>query len=317
MDQKVNDFRYEDKNILITGGTGSLGQALTPLLLSKNVKKIKIYSRDEYKQYVMKKKFDNDKLEFYIGDIRDKDRLIKACNNIDCIIHAASIKHVPSCENNPMEAIKTNIFGSQNVIDAAKYNLVNRIIGVSTDKAVNPINFYGHTKAIMEKLFINANKESFTKFSCVRYGNVVGSRGSVIPFFKKMAKEGKKFPLTDKNMTRFWITLGQAANFVLDSLEKMQGQEIFIPKLPVMKIIDLAKSIKEDAEFGEIGIRQGEKVHETLIGFEESNNVIKYDDFYKIYYGEYPISWENKRQFTYASNTTENILSIEEMRKLL
>ena len=316
MDQKVNDFRYEDKNILITGGTGSLGQALTPLLLSKNVKKIKIYSRDEYKQYVMKKKFDNDKLEFYIGDIRDKDRLIKACNNIDCIIHAASIKHVPSCENNPMEAIKTNIFGSQNVIEAASKNLVKKVIGVSTDKAVSPINFYGHTKAIMEKLFINANNY-YTRFSCVRYGNVVGSRGSVIPFFKKVAKEGKKFPLTDKKMTRFWITLDQAANFVLASSEKMQGQEIFIPKLPVMKITELAKAIKEDAEFEKIDIRQGEKLHESLIGFEESCNVIKYDDFYKIYYGEYPKSWENKRQFIYASNTTENILSIEEMRKLL
>lgn len=314
MDQKVNDFRYEDKNILITGGTGSLGQALTPILLSKNVKKLKIYSRDEYKQYVMKKKFDNDKLEFYIGDIRDKDRLIKACNNIDCIIHAASIKHVPSCENNPMEAIKTNIFGSQNVIDAALKNMIKKVIGISTDKAVNPINFYGHTKAIMEKLFINANS-FYTKFSCVRYGNVVGSRGSVIPFFQKLAKEGKKFPLTDKRMTRFWITLDQAANFVINSLERMQGQEIFIPKLSVMKITELAKAIKEDAEFEEIGIRPGEKIHEALIGYEESAKKITYVDYYVL---------ENSKSFIersdkgiYASNTTENILSIEEMKKLL
>lgn len=308
------DQIYENQNILIIGGTGSLGQAITPILLSKGVEKIRIYSRDEHKQYVMKKKFDSDKLEFMIGDVRDKERLIRAMNGIDIVIHAAAIKHVPSCEDNPMEAIKTNIFGSQNVIEAASKNLVKKVIGVSTDKAVSPINLYGHTKAIMEKLFINANNY-YTKFSCVRYGNVVGSRGSVIPFFKKVAKEGKKFPLTDEKMTRFWITLYQAANFVLASSEKMQGQEIFIPKLPVMKITELAKAIKKDAEFEKIGIRQGEKLHESLIGFEESCNVIEYDDFYKIYYGECPESCENKRQFIYASNTTENILSIEEMRK--
>lgn len=316
MDQKINDFKYEDKNILITGGTGSLGQALAPILLSKNIKKIKIYSRDEYKQYVMFKKFEkySDKLEFFIGDVRDKDRLIKACNNIDCIIHAASIKHVPSCENNPMEAIKTNIFGSQNVIDAALKNMIKKVIGISTDKAVNPINFYGHTKAIMEKLFINANS-FYTKFSCVRYGNVVGSRGSVIPFFQKLAKEGKKFPLTDKRMTRFWITLGQAADFVVNSLEKMQGREIFIPKLPVMKITELAKAIKEDAEFEEIGIRPGEKIHETLIGYEESAKRITYVDHYVLEDSKPFIERSDKG--IYASNTTENILSIEEMKKLL
>lgn len=308
------DQIYENQNILIIGGTGSLGQAITPILLSKGIEKIRIYSRDEHKQYVMKKKFDSDKLEFMIGDVRDKERLIRAMNGIDNVIHAAAIKHVPSCEDNPTEAIKTNIFGSQNVIEAASKNLVRKVIGVSTDKAVSPINFYGHTKAIMEKLFINANNY-YARFSCVRYGNVVGSRGSVIPFFKKVAKEGKKFPLTDKRMTRFWITLGQAAEFVVNSLEKMQGREIFIPKLPVMKITELAKAIKEDAEFEEIGIRPSEKIHETLIGYEESAKRITYVDHYVLEDSKPFIERSDKS--IYASNTTENILSIEEMRKLL
>ena len=311
------------KKVLITGGTGTLGKELTKQLLDsdKYIKKIYIYSRDEYKQSEMKKEFENNpKLSFFIGDIRDKDRLYRAFNEIDYVIHTAAQKHVPSCEYNPFEAVKTNVIGSANIIDAAIDRKVEKVLAISTDKAVNPINLYGCTKACMEKMFIDGNNysgDNETIFSIVRYGNVIGSRGSVIPFFKKIAKEGGKFPLTDNEMTRFWTTIDNAAKFVLDSLEIMEGQEIFIPKLPTLKIIDLIKAIKEDAEIEIIGLRKGEKIHETLVSHEESRNIVNYDTFYKLYYGKLPELWINHNQFTYASNNENNILSIEEMRKLL
>jgi len=310
------------KKFLITGGTGTLGKELTKQLLNsdKYIKKIYIYSRDEHKQSEMKKEFKNNpRLSFFIGDIRDKERLYRAFDNINYVIHTAAQKHIPSCEYNPFEAIKTNVIGSANIIDAAIDRKVEKVLAISTDKAVNPINLYGCTKACMEKMFIDGNNysgDNETIFSIVRYGNVIGSRGSVIPFFKNIAKDGK-FPLTDREMTRFWITVDNAAKFVLNSLECMKGQEIFIPKLPTLRIIDLIKSIKENAEIDVIGLRKGEKIHETLISCEESRNVVIYDDFYKLYYGKLSESWTNHNQFEYSSNNKDNILSIEEMRKLL
>ena len=308
------------KKILITGGTGTLGKELTKQLLDsdKYIKKIYIYSRDEYKQSEMKKEFENNpKLSFFIGDIRDKDRLYRAFNEIDYVIHTAAQKHVPSCEYNPFEAVKTNVIGSANIIDAAIDRKVEKVLAISTDKAVNPINLYGCTKACMEKMFIDGNNysgDNETIFSIVRYGNVIGSRGSVIPFFKKIAKEGGKFPLTDNEMTRFWTTIDNAAKFVLDSLEIMEGQEIFIPKLPTLKIIDLIKAIKEDAEIKVIGVRKGEKIHETLISKEESKCFLDMNNYFIITQNA-PIS--SFEPFEYTSKNNDDYLSIEEMRKLL
>ena len=308
------------KKILITGGTGTLGKELTKQLLDsdKYIKKIYIYSRDEYKQSEMKKEFKNNpKLSFFIGDIRDKDRLYRAFNEIDYVIHTAAQKHVSSCEYNPFEAVKTNVIGSANIIDAAIDRKVKKVLAISTDKAVNPINLYGCTKACMEKMFIDGNNysgDNETIFSIVRYGNVISSRGSVIPFFKKIAKEGGKFPLTDNEMTRFWTTIDNAAKFVLDSLEIMEGQEIFIPKLPTLKIIDLIKAIKEDAEIKVIGVRKGEKIHETLISKEESKCFLDMNNYFIITQNA-PIS--SFEPFEYTSKNNDDYLSIEEMRKLL
>ncbi|WP_428025053.1 UDP-N-acetylglucosamine 4,6-dehydratase (inverting) [Arcobacter sp.] len=308
------------KKVLITGGTGTLGKELTKQLLNsdKYIKKIYIYSRDEYKQSEMKKEFKNHpKLSFFIGDIRDKDRLYRAFNEIDYVIHTAAQKHVPSCEYNPFEAVKTNVIGSANIIDAAIDRKVEKVLAISTDKAVNPVNLYGCTKACMEKMFIDGNNysgDNETIFSIVRYGNVIGSRGSVIPFFKKIAKEGGKFPLTDNEMTRFWTTVDNAAKFVLDSLEIMKGQEIFIPKLPTLKISDLIKAIKEDAEIKIVGLRKGEKIHETLISKEESKYFLDMNNYF-ILTQNAPIS--KFQPFEYTSKNNDNYLSIEEMRKLL
>ena len=310
------------KKILITGGTGTLGRELVRQLLNsdKYIKKIYIYSRDEYKQSEMKKEFKNNpKLSFFIGDIRDRDRLYRAFNEINYVIHTAAQKHVPSCEYNPFEAVKTNVIGSANIINAAIDNNVEKVLAISTDKAVNPINIYGCTKACMEKMFIDGNNysgDNKTIFSIVRYGNVIGSRGSVIPLFKKIAKEGGKFPLTDKEMTRFWITIENAAKFVLDSLEIMKGQEIFIPRLPTLKIIDLIKAIKEDSEIEIIGLRKGEKIHETLISNEEFKHFLVLD------MGNYFVIDKNDpinqfEPFEYTSKNNDDYLSIEEMRKLL
>lgn len=308
------------KKILITGGTGTLGKELTKQLLDsdKYIKKIYIYSRDEYKQSEMKKEFENNsKLSFFIGDIRDKDRLYRAFNEIDYVIHTAAQKHVSSCEYNPFEAVKTNVIGSANIIDAAIDRKVKKVLAISTDKAVNPINLYGCTKACMEKMFIDGNNysgDNETIFSIVRYGNVIGSRGSVIPFFKKIAKESGKFPLTDNEMTRFWTTIDNAAKFVLDSLEIMEGQEIFIPKLPTLKIIDLIKAIKEDAEIKIVGLRKGEKIHETLISKEESKYFLDMDNYFILTQNTTISPFE---PFEYTSKNNDDYLSIEEMRKLL
>lgn len=280
----MNDI-LKDKTILLTGGTGSFGNKFTEIALKDhNPKVIRIFSRGEKKQVDMKKKFnDHKKIRFFIGDVRDKNRLDRAMNNVDIVIHAAAMKQVPVCEYNPIEAIKTNIDGCINVIDTAIDNNVEKIMFISTDKAVHPINLYGATKMTAEKLFIQANSYSFdkTKFSCVRYGNVIGSRGSVIPLFLEQKKKGI-LTITDEGMTRFWITLDEGINFVIKRAQNMKGGEIFIPKISSMKIIDLAKTIGPDSKIKIIGIRPGEKIHEILLTEDESMHSKEFDDYYII-----------------------------------
>ncbi len=276
---------FNNKTILITGGTGSFGKKYTEILLKKyNPKKIIIYSRDELKQFEMAQVFNQSCMRYFIGDVRDKERLNKAMKGVDFVIHAAALKQVPAAEYNPMEAIKTNIMGAQNVIDCAIENEVEKIIALSTDKAAAPINLYGATKLASDKLFIAANNlvgANKTRFSVVRYGNVIGSRGSVVPFFAKLIKEGKKtLPITHPEMTRFLITLEEGVNFVLKNFERMQGGEIFVPKIPSMKIVDMAKAMCPDCKFEFIGIRPGEKLHEMMI--TRDDRAIEFKDHYVI-----------------------------------
>ncbi|PAF43542.1 UDP-N-acetylglucosamine 4,6-dehydratase (inverting) [Helicobacter sp. 11S02596-1] len=275
----------DDKTILITGGTGSFGKKFVATILKAHQpKKVIIYSRDELKQYEMAKVFDDKRMRYFIGDVRDSTRLESAMNGVDICIHAAALKHVPIAEYNPMECIKTNIAGAGNVIDAALANKVSHIIALSTDKAANPVNLYGATKLCSDKLFVSANNikgQGKSKFSVVRYGNVVGSRGSVIPFFKRLVKEGaSEIPITDEKMTRFWITLEEGVKFVLDSLERMQGGEIFVPKIASMKIIDLAKALAPHIPIKIIGIRPGEKLHEVMIPKDDSHLALEFENFF-------------------------------------
>ncbi len=278
---------FNGKNILITGGTGSFGKKYTEILL-KHYKpnKIIIYSRDELKQYEMAQQFTDPCMRFMIGDVRDLERLKKAMYGVHFVIHAAALKHVPIAEYNPMECIKTNIHGAQNVIDAALECGVQKIIALSTDKAANPINLYGATKLASDKLFVAANNikgARRTQFSVVRYGNVVGSRGSVVPLFKKLISEGvKELPITELEMTRFWITLEQGVQFVLKNFERMQGGEIFIPKIPSMKIVDLARSMAPHLGINVIGIRPGEKMHEVMVPKDDSHLTLEFEDHYVI-----------------------------------
>ncbi|MDH1976416.1 UDP-N-acetylglucosamine 4,6-dehydratase (inverting) [Aliarcobacter butzleri] len=278
---------FNGKNILITGGTGSFGKKYTKILLEKYTpNKIIIYSRDELKQYEMAQEYNDRCMRYFIGDVRDEARLKKATKDVDFIIHAAALKHVPIAEYNPMECIKTNINGAQNVIDAAIENGVSKVIALSTDKAANPVNLYGATKLASDKLFVAANNlvgTQDTKFSVVRYGNVVGSRGSVVPFFKKLINEGvKELPITDEKMTRFFITLEDGVNFVLKNFERMQGGEIFIPKIPSMKIVDMAKAIAPNLPHQIIGIRPGEKLHEIMCPADDSHLTLEFEDHYVI-----------------------------------
>jgi len=277
---------FNNKNILITGGTGSFGKKYTDMILAKyKPSKIIIYSRDELKQYEMGQTFDDSCMRYFIGDVRDEDRLNEAMYDVDFVIHAAALKHVPVAEYNPMECIKTNITGAQNVIKAAIKNEVEKVIALSTDKASSPINLYGATKLASDKLFVAANNmvgKRKTRFGVVRYGNVVGSRGSVVPFFKKLIDDGaKELPITDEAMTRFLITLEDGVGFVLDNFERMHGGEIFIPKIPSMKMTELAKSLAPKLPHKIIGIRPGEKLHEVMITADD--RVIEYDDYYVIH----------------------------------
>jgi UDP-N-acetylglucosamine 4,6-dehydratase/5-epimerase len=320
------------KTILITGGTGSFGQKFTKRILAEfKPKKIIIYSRDEYKQYLMRSSFmeHDDKLRFFIGDVRDKDRLYRAFDGVDYVIHAAALKQVPVAEYNPIEAIKTNINGAMNIIDAAIDRGVKKVVALSTDKAVNPINLYGGTKLVSDKLFVSGNAYSGsggTTFSVVRYGNVTGSRGSVVPYFKTLLGRGAtELPITDLRMTRFWITLDQGVDLVFKAIEESKRGEIYVAKIPSYKIADLALSMKSDIKLKEVGIREGEKLHEVMINEEDSRFTYDYEDHYIIYPN---FNWWNNAHlkqngkpvepgFRYCSNSNTEWLDVPELARRL
>ncbi len=324
---------FNGKSILITGGTGSFGYRYVSTLLEKyDIKRLVIYSRDELKQYEMAMKFQGyeNVMRFFIGDVRDASRLKEAARGIDIIIHAAAIKHVPIAEYNPMECIKTNIHGAENVIQAALDNNVEHVMALSTDKAANPINLYGATKLASDKLFVAANNMSGgrTKFAVVRYGNVVGSRGSVVPFFKTLIKEGvDSLPITHKDMTRFWITLQQGVDFVLKCMERMDGGEIFVPKIPSVRIVDLAKAMAPDLPIKTIGIRPGEKLHEIMCPADDSHLTVEFDDYFiispsiifysrKMDFTENAIGEKGRlvaQGFEYNSGTNKHFLDVSEI----
>ena len=315
------------KTILITGGCGSFGQKFTEIVLKKyNPKSIRIYDNRELAEVEMDRKFKDPRLRFFIGDVRDKKRLSRAMSGVNIVVHAAALKHVPICEYNPIEAIKTNVGGAVSVIDAAIDNKVEKVMAISTDKAVYPVNLYGATKMVAEKLFVQANSYSGGErpiFSCSRYGNVIGSSGSVAPLFLEQKKDGE-ITITDKKMTRFWITLEEGVKFVVDCIEKMKGGEIFIPKIPSMKIMDLAGVIAPGAKRKIIGIRPGEKVDEVLLTKEEAIHAKEFDTFFVIE-PEYPFwrkdNLEGSRPlpegFRYTSETNDNWISQEQMRGIL
>jgi len=322
---------FTNKIILLTGGTGSFGKKFTQIVLQEhNPKVIRIFSRGELKQQQMRVQFQescNDgKLRFFIGDVRDKDRLYRAMNGVDIVIHAAALKQVPTCEYNPIEAVKTNINGAANVIDAAIDNNVEKVMALSTDKAVHPVNLYGATKLVAEKLFVQGNSYSGgrkTIFSCVRYGNVVGSRGSVIPVFQRQKKKGK-ITITDENMTRFWITQEQSVRFIISCIEEMKGGEIFVPKIPSMKIIDLAEVIAPECKSEVIGIRPGEKIHEILLTEEEVHHTKEFDNYFVVEPEHH--FWEKKNykggkslpfDFIYSSGNNDHWLTKAELNKML
>lgn len=320
---------WSDKVVLVTGGTGSFGKKFVEIMLAEfKPAKLIIFSRDELKQHEMRQAgFDAPNLRYFIGDVRDQQRLQRAMHGVDIVVHAAALKQVPACEYNPMEAIKTNILGSSNVIEAALETGVKKVLALSTDKAVNPVNLYGATKLAAEKLFVQSNAYAAgtaTRFSCVRYGNVVGSRGSVIPIFMKLRHNGK-LPITDQRMTRFWITLEQGVRFVIRCIEQMQGGEVFVPKIPSMRITDLAHVIAPDAELEIIGIRPGEKLHEVLINEDEARSTVELDDMFvvqpavELWFGHY---WQEKGRrlpdgFRYTSETNPQWLTIEEIEAIV
>ena len=321
-----------NKTILVTGGTGSFGNEFTQYVLGHyDPKKIIIYSRDEYKQFVMANKFKKykDKLRFFIGDVRDKERLCRAFDGVDYVVHAAALKQVPSCEYNPMEAVKTNINGAMNIVDAALDCGVKRVVALSTDKAVNPINLYGGTKLVSDKLFIAANAYAGMKdvcFSIVRYGNVAGSRGSVIPFFRNLVNQGETaLPITDYRMSRFWISLNEGVQLVIKALSEAKGGETFISKIPSFKITDLAEAMLPGCGIKEIGIRPGEKLHEIMVTTEDSFTTYEYEKHFIVYP---QMTWNNKQLpdmsghkvaegFSYSSDNNTEWLSVEQIRELL
>ncbi len=324
-----------NKTILITGGTGSFGKKFAQTVFQKypGVKKVIIFSRDEYKQFVIKNmpEFQPylEKMRFFIGDVRDRDRLYRAVEGVDYIIHAAALKQVPACEYNPFEAIRTNIIGAQNIINVAIDKGVKKVVALSTDKACAPINLYGATKLCSDKLFIAGNcycGSKDTRFAVVRYGNVAGSRGSVIPFFQKLVKEGAKdLPITDLRMTRFWLKLEQAVEMVLEALETMHGGELYVKKIPSMRMPDLARAIAPDLPIKEVGIRPGEKIHEQMITKEDAHNTIEFKDFYIILpqitmeniQHKYPEAKPVPAGFEYHSGNNDRWLTVEEMKKLI
>jgi UDP-N-acetylglucosamine 4,6-dehydratase len=323
-------MNWSDKVVLVTGGTGSFGKKFVQMMLEEyQPVKIIIYSRDELKQHEMRVHgFDHPSMRYFIGDVRDRDRLERAMNGVDIVVHAAALKQVPACEYNPMEAIKTNILGSSNVIDAALNTGVKKVMALSTDKAVNPVNLYGATKLAAEKLFVQSNAyagDKITRFSCVRYGNVVGSRGSVIPIFLNQRKNGGRLTITDSRMTRFWLTLDQGVRFVIRCTEEMCGGEVFVPKIPSTRIVDLARVIAPHAEFDVMGIRPGEKLHEVLINEDEARSTVELEDMFVVqptaalWFGR---EWQSKGRtleagYRYSSDTNPDWLSEAQIRDLV
>ena len=318
---------WSQSTILVTGGTGSFGRKFTETMLRDYPpKKLIIFSRDEFKQNEMAQEFDHPCLRYFIGDVRDKDRLYRAFQKVDIVIHAAALKQVPACEYNPFEAVKTNVFGAQNVADAAIDCKVKKVMFVSTDKAVNPTNLYGATKLCAERMIVQSNAyagEDGTRLACCRYGNVVGSRGSVIPLFEQQRKSGT-VTVTDPRMTRFWLTLDQGVKFVLNCLDTMHGGEVFIPKIPSMSITDLAHTIAPDCKIEYIGIRPGEKLHEVLISDDEARNTLELSDSYIIQPANYVTEnnrWANAKQvakdFKYSSDTNTWKLTKAELAELI
>ncbi len=324
----MKDHIFNGKTVLITGGTGSFGKKLSEILLNEfKPARLIIYSRDEMKQFEMQQIYDEfDNIRFFIGDVRDKERLSLAMNGVDYVVHAAALKIVPAMEYNPAEAIKTNVIGAMNIIECSIMHKVKKVIALSTDKACNPINLYGATKLCSDKLFVAANSysgTSGTRFAVVRYGNVVGSRGSVVPFFKQKMQEGV-IPITDTRMTRFWITLEQAVRFVLKNFERMRGGEVFVPKIPSMNIMDLAKAVAPECKTKVIGIRPGEKLHEVMISGDDARNTIELDDCYVI---KPAFHWWDKNNyvegkpvtddFYYSSDTNKAWLTIPQLQQMI
>ncbi len=325
---------FTNKSILITGGTGSFGKQLTKTILERyDPKKVIIFSRDELKQFEMSQVFNQDCMRYFIGDVRDRDRLTMAMRDVDYVIHAAALKQVPAAEYNPMECIKTNVYGAENVIHAALANKVQKVIALSTDKAANPINLYGASKLASDKLFVAANNiagQDPTRFSVVRYGNVVGSRGSVVPFFKNLIQNGTDhLPITDERMTRFWITLQQGVDFVLKGFERMQGGELFVPKIPSVRIVDLATAMAPDIPQRTIGIRPGEKLHEVMCPGDDSHLTLGFDDHFVIrptIQYSYKVDFTTNKlgetgcpvdqDFEYNSGKNPHFLSIDEIKHI-
>lgn len=319
-------FDFTGKDVLITGGTGSFGQKCTETILrGGHPNKLIIYSRDELKQSEMQQRFNDPCMRYFLGDVRDRDRLDRAMGDVNIVIHAAALKQVPACEYNPFEAVKTNILGAVNLIDTAIDHKVDRVLAMSTDKAVNPVNLYGATKLCAEKLFVQGNTYSgvaYTKFSCARYGNVVGSRGSVIPLFLQQKAQGK-VTVTDERMTRFWITLDRGVEFVLRCLEGMNGGEVFVPKIPSMSIMDLVKAIADGCEVDFTGVRPGEKIHEILISSDESRQALEFDDMFVIQpaFSWWTLGdWARGRSvpdgFRYGSDNNSHWLTPDEIRAM-
>lgn len=325
---------FNNKSILITGGTGSFGKKFIATLFEKyKPKRVIVYSRDELKQFEMQQSFNAPEMRYFIGDVRDAERLTMAMRNVDYVVHAAALKQVPAAEYNPMECIKTNVHGAENVIQAALANEVEKVIALSTDKAANPINLYGATKLASDKLFVAANNIAGghkTRFAVVRYGNVVGSRGSVVPFFKQLIADGtNELPITDPRMTRFWITLEDGIEFVLKDFQRMQGGELFVPKIPSMRITDLAESLAADMPTKIIGIRPGEKLHEIMCPADDSHLTLEFDDHYVIRPSirfAYDVNYEVnplgetgvpvEQGFEYNSGNNPHFLTVEELKPL-
>jgi UDP-N-acetylglucosamine 4,6-dehydratase len=318
---------FDDASVLITGGTGSFGKRFVRALLETgSPRRVAVFSRDELKQFEMQQAHPNEpRLRFFIGDVRDAARLERAFHGVDYVIHAAALKQVPAAEYNPFEAVKTNVHGAQNVIDAAIDQGVRRVIALSTDKACSPVNLYGATKLVSDKLFISGNSYAggtATRFAVVRYGNVVGSRGSIVPFFKELAATGR-LPITDERMTRFWITLDQGVRFVMDSVERMSGGELFVPKIPSMRVVDLAKAMAPEAQLDMVGIRPGEKIHEEMINISDARTTLDMGDYFVIqpqfpwWRGDHLEGSQVPEGFAYASDSNDRWLSVDDLRRMV